>query len=169
MRARPRWRCGRRSARTASGWSSSWSSSRSLIGLLAGVAGAVLAAARLRVLVQSLPLGALAETAHLDWTVFWASMLAALVAAVLIAIVPGVALWRGSSLQATMATTRTGGIAGRGGRLEGGLVVAQMALAVLLAAGAGLLIRSVANLRAIDPGVETSTASSSSMRRCRPG
>jgi hypothetical protein len=31
-----------------------------------------------------------------------------------------------------------------------------MALAVLLAAGAGLLIRSVANLRAIDPGVKTS-------------
>ena len=54
-----------------------------------------------------------------------------------------------------MATTRTGGVAGRGGRLEGGLVVAQMALAVLLAAGAGLLIRSVANLRAIDPGVES--------------
>ena len=30
----------------------------------------------------------------------------------------------------------------------------QMALAVLLAAGAGLLIRSVVNLRAIDPGVD---------------
>ena len=30
----------------------------------------------------------------------------------LIAIVPGAALWRGSSLQSTMATTRTGGIAG---------------------------------------------------------
>ena len=85
-------------------------------------------------------------------------MLAALIAAVLIAIVPGLALWRGSSLQATMATTRTGGIAGRGGRLEGGLVAAQMALAVLLAAGAGLLIRSVANLRAIDPGFETANA-----------
>ena len=106
-------------------------------------------------LVQSLPLGALADNARLDWTVFWASMAAALARPSLIAIVPGVALWRGSNLQATMATTRTGGIAGRGGRLEGGLVVAQMALAVLLAAGAGLLIRSVANLRAIDPGVET--------------
>ena len=52
-----------------------------------------------------------------------------------------------------LATTRTGGVRRRGGRLEGGLVVAQMALAVLLAAGAGLLIRSVANLRAIDPGI----------------
>jgi predicted permease len=74
---------------------------------------------------------------------------------VFIAIVPGIALWRGSSLQSTIATTRTGGVAGRGGRLEGSLVVAQMALAVLLAAGAGLLIRSVANLRSIDPGFDT--------------
>ena len=126
-----------------------------LIGGLAGALGAALAAGGFAVLVQSLPLGVLAENAHLDWTVFWASMLASLAAAVLIAIVPGIALWRGSSLQSTMSTTRTGGISGRGGRLEGSLVIAQMALAVLLAAGAGLLIRSVANLRAINPGVDT--------------
>jgi predicted permease len=125
-----------------------------LVGLLAGATGAALALAGFQMIVQSLPLGALAENARLDWTVFWASMLAALVAAVLVAIIPGAALWRGSSLQSTMATTRTGGVSGRGGRLEGGLVIAQMALAVLLAAGAGLLIRSVANLRSIDPGVD---------------
>ena len=125
------------------------------IGLVAGLAGAVLAYTGFTVLVQSLPLGDLVENAHLDWTVFWASMLAALAAAVIVVLLPGIALWRGSSLQATMATTRTGGVAGRGGRLEGSLVVAQMALALLLAAGAGLLIRSVANLRAIDPGIDT--------------
>ena len=125
-----------------------------LIGILAGISGAMLALAGFEVIVQSLPLGALAENARLDWTVFWASMLAALAAAVLIAIVPGAALWRGSSLQSTMATTRTGGVSGRGGRLEGSLVVAQMALAVLLAAGAFLLMRSVANMRAINPGMD---------------
>ncbi|MEX2271871.1 MAG: ADOP family duplicated permease [Vicinamibacterales bacterium] len=126
-----------------------------LIGMLAGIAGAALASASFALLVESLPLGALADNATLDWTVFWASMLAALAAALLIALVPGIALWRGSSLRSTMATTRTGGVAGRGGRLEGGLVIAQMAAAVLLAAGAGLMIRSVANLRAIDPGFDT--------------
>jgi predicted permease len=125
------------------------------IGLLAGITGALLAYAGFAVLVQSLPLGDLADNAHLDWTVFWTSMLAALAAAAIVAFVAGIALWRGSSLQATMATTRTGGVRGRGGRLEASLVVAQMALAVLVAAGAGLLIRSVANLRAIDPGIDT--------------
>jgi predicted permease len=79
---------------------------------------------------------------------------AAFVSAVLIAVVPGVVLWRGSSLQTMLSTTRTGGVRSRGGRLESGLVVAQMALAVLLAAGAGLLIRSVVNLRGIDPGLK---------------
>ncbi|MGB2717352.1 MAG: ADOP family duplicated permease [Vicinamibacterales bacterium] len=124
-----------------------------LIGLVAGLVGASLAFIGFGVLVGALPLGALAENARLDWTVFWASMGAALVSALLVAIVPGIALWRGSSLQTVLSTTRTGGVGSRGARLEGGLVVAQMALAVLLAAGAGLLIRSVANLRGIDPGL----------------
>jgi putative ABC transport system permease protein len=124
-----------------------------LIGIGAGMMGAALAVIGFGVLVGALPLGALAENARLDWTVFWASMTAALVSALLVAVVPGVVLWRGSSLQTILSTTRTGGAGSRGGRLESGLVVAQMALAVLLAVGAGLLIRSVANLRGIDPGL----------------
>jgi putative ABC transport system permease protein len=125
-----------------------------LLGAIAGVSGAVFAVAGFKVLLDSLPLGALRETARLDWGVFWASMIAALVAALLVATVAGAALWRGGNLQSVLATTRTGGVGARGGSLESMLVVGQMALAVLLAAGAGLLIRSVANLRAIDPGVE---------------
>jgi len=124
-----------------------------LIGGLAGVAGALLAALSFSVLLESLPLGALAESATLDWTVFWAAFAVALLAAVFIAIVPGLAIRR-TTLSSTMATSRTGGVSIRGGRLEGALVVGQIALAVLLAAGAGLLIRSVANLRAIDPGLD---------------
>jgi putative ABC transport system permease protein len=127
-----------------------------LIGIVAGMVGALLAVIGFGLLVGALPLGALAENAKLDWTVFWASMIAALFAALLVAVVPGVALWRGSSLQTMLSTTRTGGVgSSRGDRLEGGLVVAQIALAVLLAAGSGLLIRSVANLRGIDPGLRS--------------
>ena len=122
-----------------------------LIGGLAGTAGALLAVAGFKVLAGALPLGELAQTARLDWTLFWAAIAVALLAAAAIAVVPGVVLWRGN-LQGSIATTRTGGLSGRGGRLDGGLVVAQIALAVLLAAGAGLLLRSVAKLRAIDPG-----------------
>jgi putative ABC transport system permease protein len=124
-----------------------------LIGALAGLAGAVVAAGGFSVLVGALPLGDLAEGTQLDWSIFWASGTAALGAAALIALVPGVSLWRGG-LQTTMAAKRTGGISARGGRLEGSLVIAQMALAVLLAAGAGLLVRSVLNLKSINPGFD---------------
>jgi putative ABC transport system permease protein len=124
-----------------------------LLGASAGAIGAVLAVAGFNVLLQALPLGVLAETARLDWRVFWTSMTAAFAASVLVATVPGVVLWRGGNLQSVLATTRTGGVGTRGGALESTLVVGQIALAVLLAAGAGLLIRSVVNLRAIDPGV----------------
>jgi putative ABC transport system permease protein len=124
-----------------------------LIGLAAGVAGALLAASGFHLLVSSLPLGALAEAARLDWTLFVAAVAVALTAGALVAAVPSFALWRGN-LQQTMATTRTGGISARGGRLEGTLVVAQIALAVMLAAGAGLLIRSVGHLRAVSAGID---------------
>ena len=125
-----------------------------IIGLSAGVAGALLAAGAFRALVSALPLGAWGESASLNWTVFAAAMAVAVVAAALIAIAPSVAMWRGD-LRATLGASRTGGIAGRGGRLEGSLVVAEVALAVVMAAGAGLLIRSVTKLYAIDPGVDT--------------
>jgi predicted permease len=116
--------------------------------------GGALAAGAFRLLVGALPLGAWGESATLDWTVFVAALAIAIVAALLVALVPAVALWRGD-LRDVIGRARTGGISGRGGRLEGGLVVAEVALAVLMAAGAGLLIRSVGKLYSIDPGVDT--------------
>lgn len=137
-----------------------------LIAALAGVAGAALAAVGFDLLVNSLPLGSLAQTVRLDWTLLWASMLAALVAAVLASIVPGLHLSREGRLRGVIRAPRPGGSpfagsstadgdhGGRGYRFEGGIIVAETALAVILVAGAGLLIRSVANLYAIDPGLQ---------------
>jgi putative ABC transport system permease protein len=124
-----------------------------LVGLMSGVAGAMLAAAGFRLLVGALPLGALAEGASLDWRTFAAAVAIATLASLAVALVPSLSLWRGD-LQRVLARSRTGGIGGRGGRIERGLVMAEVALAVLMVSGAALLIRSVANLRAIDPGVE---------------
>ena len=49
-------------------------------------------------------------------------------------------------------------LSGRGQRLRSGLVVGQMALAMMLLAGAGLLLRSFAQLRQVDPGFRTEDA-----------
>lgn len=124
-----------------------------VLGVLAGLVGAGLALLGFRFLTNALPLGALAETTTVDWTVFWAATGIALLAATVVALAPGISIARGD-LQMRLTRTRTGGIGGRGGRLESGLVVAQVALVLLMAAGAALLIRSVENLRAIDPGVD---------------
>jgi predicted permease len=123
-----------------------------VIGVVAGAAGAAFAALSFDVVLRSLSLGALAESATLDWRVFLGSGAFALVAASAVAMIPSIALWRGN-LAASIASERTGGTPGRGGRLESSLVVAQIAIALLLTAGAGLLLRSVTNLRAINIGI----------------
>jgi predicted permease len=125
------------------------------LGVGAGIAGAFVAFATFGVLTSALPLGALAERATLDLSVFVMATTIALVAALAVSLFPAVSLWRGDPRDA-LSTSRTAGVpGGRGGRLEHGLVVVEVALAVLMAAGAALLIRSVANLRAIDAGVNT--------------
>ena len=125
-----------------------------LIGLGAGLAGGALAAGGFGVLAGALPLGAWAESAAFDWTMFVAALVIALGAVLLVAFAPTIVLTR-SDLRGILSGGRTDGIQGRGGRLERGLVVAEVALAMLIASGAALLVRSVTNLYAIDPGLDT--------------
>jgi putative ABC transport system permease protein len=125
-----------------------------LVGVLAAAAGAGLAVLGFRLLAESLPIGAWAEHASFDWTLFLAAFGISLVAVLLVVLVPAWSLWRGD-LRSALSGARTGGIQGRGGRLERGLVIAEVTLAMLIASSAALLVRSVANLYAISPGIET--------------
>ncbi len=125
-----------------------------LLGLAAAALGALIAAQGFRLLTQALPLGPLAPSGSLDWGVFFAALVLALVAALSVAMLPARSLRR-SDPQRALGRAKTGGIGARGGFTEGVLVVGQVALAVLLTAGAALLVRSVANLRAIDSGLDT--------------
>ena len=124
-----------------------------VLGLLAGLAGAVVAAFGFRLLVSALPLGELAAAVRADWSLFVTALVIAIAAAILIAVAPLFSLWRGE-LRDALSRARSGGIGARSGRLEDALVVGEVALALLLAASAGVLIRSVGYLSAIDPGIE---------------
>jgi predicted permease len=125
-----------------------------LVGVAAAVVGAALAAAGFRILAEALPIGAWSANTGFDWTMFAVALVIAVVAVLLVVLVPTTSLWRGD-LRGTISSARTGGIQGRGGRLERGLVIAEVALAMLIVSGAALLVRSVAKLYAIDPGIET--------------
>jgi putative ABC transport system permease protein len=122
-----------------------------IVAVVAGTLGAALAWVGFTVVTDALPLGAWASTAP-DWRVFASAMAIAVIAASLVILVPIVSLYRGD-LRRVLSAARMGGIEGRGGRLESGLVVAQVALAVMIASGAALLARSVANMYAVQPGV----------------
>jgi predicted permease len=125
-----------------------------LLGAIAGIVGAGLAAVGFSTLAQALPIEAWRETATFDWTVFGVALVLAILAVLAVALVPTTSLWRGG-LRGAISGARMGGVQGRGGRLEGGLVVAEVALAMLVASGAALLLRSVSRLYDISPGIET--------------
>lgn len=124
-----------------------------VLSALAGVLGAGFAAALFDVLVASLPLkNGFGAAVSLDWTTFAVAVLVALVVGLAVAAVPVRDLLAG----------RLGGVTGeRGAGLRRGpgqvhavLVGGEVALAVLLAAGATLFIKSVGRLYAVDTGFD---------------
>lgn len=123
-----------------------------LLGLFAGVVGAVAAKLGFALLVSALPLGALSHAVTADWTLFGSALLIALAAAILVATAPVLSLWRGD-LRAALSHARSGGMDAHGGRLENALVVGEVSLALLLATGAAVLIRSVEKLHAVETGI----------------
>ena len=125
-----------------------------VLGVVAGVVGTVFALAGFNVLRGALPLGAWSVSPALDWTLFGAAMAVALLASLGIALLPAYAVWR-NDLRTRLSGARTGGKLQRRGGLQVFVVIGEVAAAVLLACGAGLLMRSVTNLNAIKPGIET--------------
>jgi predicted permease len=125
-----------------------------LLGLLAGTAGAGVAVVGFRFLAHVLP-RAWSDSATFDWTMFVAVFVIALLGAVLLMSATFASLRRGNlrdTLNGVRAGYTRGG--GRGGRIERALIVTEVALAMLVATGAALLVRSVRNRYALDLGFD---------------
>jgi putative ABC transport system permease protein len=124
-----------------------------MLGAVAGLLGTVFAIGGFNFLRGALPLGAWSASPSLDWTLFAVAMIVALLASFAVAMLPAFSVWR-SDLRTQLSGSRTGGKLQRRGGLQVLMVVGEVAAAVLLACGAGLLMRSVAKLYAIKPGIE---------------
>jgi predicted permease len=129
-----------------------------LLALLGGLAGMLLASLLVDALLALEPQGVprLAEV-RLDRRVFAFGAGLSLLTGLLFGIAPALQMARRATAQALREGSR-GILAGGRGRLRGGLVIGQLALAMVLLAGAGLLIHSFSRLRQVDPGFRSANA-----------
>jgi len=128
-----------------------------LLSLMGGIVGIAIAWMGTRALVAAAPpsIPRLGEIG-INGNVLLFTMMVSVGAGLLFGLLP--ALRAGSS--GTLATLRDGGRGSTIGRerhrARGALVVAQVALALVLLAGSGLMVRSFQELRSVDPGFEAS-------------
>ena len=140
---------------TATGLARVWSWEIVILCLGGGAFGLLLAFWLLPVLLAAAPTDLFAgRTVTIDTTVALFSVAAVLVAALLSGLAPILRVSRTSIVDALGSGTRStaGAMASRG---RSALVTVQVALAVVLLVGAGLIARSFAGLRAIDLGFQT--------------
>jgi putative ABC transport system permease protein len=124
-----------------------------LLGLAGGALGLLLAYWGTDLLVALQPRGIpRLHEIGVDAAVIGFTLGVSLLTGLLFGLVPAVQATRKELIGAIRESGR-GSLAGRRGtRIRGGLVVAQTALAVMLLAGSGLLIRSFVSLQQVDPG-----------------
>jgi predicted permease len=121
----------------------------SLIGGAVGVAGATFGSRALLVIAA----GQLPRTSEigLDGTVLLFALAASIITGVLFGLAPALRA-RHTDLQTSLREAGRGLVSGSGQRLRTGLVVSEVALAVVLIVGAGLMTRSFIQLLRVDLG-----------------
>jgi putative ABC transport system permease protein len=127
-----------------------------MLALLGGGGGLLLAIWGLNAMRTLLPEGMIprANEVSLDWRVLAFCLAASLLTGILFGLAPALQLLRvdvNGALKEGVNRISAGRVRGR---LRSGLVVVEVALALALTVGAGLLLRTFANLRSVEPGFE---------------
>ena len=129
-----------------------------LLGLAGGVTGILAAAWGTDLLVGLAPADLIPRTGeiHVDGWVLGFTLLLSLATGVLFGLAPALSLSR-TDLQYSLkrggrVSTQSGGQNASGPLSRGALVICEIALALVLLVGAGLMIKSFVRLRAVDPG-----------------
>lgn len=124
-----------------------------LISVMGGALGALLAIAGVRVLVTFLPAGfPRLDAIHVNGVVFGFTVAVALATGLVFGLVPALQASRTDLQRGLRDGGRGSSGSGRQTRLRAALVVGEVALACLLLATAGVLLRSFVNLLKTEPG-----------------
>jgi len=132
-----------------------------LLSLAGGASGILLAYWSVQSLVAFMSRGGLWPShlaVHLDLCVLVFTVAASVLTGILFGLAPasrGVRLDLTPALKESLAALATGASTRSWLNLGSGLVVAQVALAILALSGAGLLVRTLENLKSINPGFDT--------------
>jgi predicted permease len=130
-----------------------------LLAALAGAAGVLLAVWLMSVLAASLPAMPEGFRLAIDLRLDWRVLLYTLAVSFLVGLLFGLAPALQASRPDVIVVLKDGGEgyagARRQSRLRNGLIVTQVALSVVLLAGAGLVLRSVRNLQPISLGFDS--------------
>jgi putative ABC transport system permease protein len=124
----------------------------SVLGLLGGLAGFAVAWASLRVAPSLIPPQTLPEaiTLGIDWRLGLLALAVTFLTALLFGLVPA---WQGARVSLVDAMNSGGrGSSDRGGRVRQALAVLEIATALLLLTGGGLLVRTLVSLNSVDAG-----------------
>ncbi|HEY7911289.1 MAG TPA: ABC transporter permease [Blastocatellia bacterium] len=126
-----------------------------LLSFAGGAAGLLLAAFGVELLASLLPAGTPRITeARIDAVTLGFSLALSLATGLLFGLAPALQTSKPDLQTALKEGGRTSAVSG-GGRLRSALVVIEIALVLVLLAGAGLLIKSFWRLRQVDPGFRT--------------
>jgi len=123
-----------------------------LLSLGGGALGLAVASAGMKLLTRLVPVGLPGTAAPgMDTRLLGFTLALSLVTGLLFSIVPAIQAAR-ASLHDALKEGGRGGIGGRGSSLRDALVVLEVAAALVLLVGAGLMLQTLARLRAIDIG-----------------
>ena len=127
-----------------------------LLGILGAALGLAFAPATLSLLIRWMAQGSEGEqifTATLDWRVFAFTTAATLLGSLMFSLAPAIQFWNPRLVDSLKQQAGTGkGASLRFGRT---CVALQIGFSLLLLVGAGMFVRTIQNLRSVNPGFET--------------
>ena len=140
-----------------------------LLSLIGGAAGVATAAATLGVMLRFVPanLPRLSEV-RIDWVVLAFALAMSILTGVVFGLAPALHSVKGAFSSALREGSRGSGSGAKTGRLRDVLVVSELAFAVILMVGAGLLLRTLRDLLHENPGFNPTQVVAANMQLPNP-